>query len=187
MLFGTGPPSHSQSLIQQNEDPVILPYWKWILIFKLLSLYCLIAPILILALYLSGNLKISNYQFNSPSFFVPFDKFGMFFETHTWTGPFLEETLYRGPIWIWAVVGGSLLKKKWPKLNFVLTFLIILIPTFLWMETHSTLSWAVFCAGLGWGWLVYKTKSLWPAIVSHSFANILIYFSIKFVGLFIKI
>ncbi len=164
---------------------------KWRLIGKLMSIYCLLSWAVVLLFYFFGNLDLAQYKTTNPIFFYPLRRFVVFFEQAFW-GALREETLYRGPIWFLTVAGLnftaiSALRQKWSKWHYFLIGLAIFIPNVYWIKGHHVLPFLVFFAGLGWGWLVYKTGSLWPAIVSHVMANVLIYFGIKLAGLFIKV
>ena len=172
MSFATGPPN-----IPSTSQ-------KWKLVLKLTLLYGLLAPLIPLILTASDHLNIGFYKWRAGSFFYPWAQFWSFFEINALNGPILQETLYRGPVWLLAV-SGLVIKQK--RINFLFVCTVILIPNFFWASTHFALSWAVFLAGLGWGWLVYKTKSLWPAIVCRSLANTLIYLAIKLMTLHMKI
>ena len=51
----------------------------------------------------------------------------------------------------------------------------VLIANSLWAVSHwyQGAKWMVvlFCFGLFWSWLVWRSKSLWPAIIGHSMYN----------------
>ena len=164
---------------------------KWLLTAKLMSVYCLLAPAVIWLIYLSGYLDLPGYRAAHQDLFYPLSQSRNLFRSIV-REAILEEVLFRTPIWILAVCELTLtltsnLTSKQYRLKFFLIGLAILMPNIYWAVDHSVLIPFVFAAGFGWGWLVYKTKALWPAIVSHATANFLIYFSIKLAGLFIKI
>lgn len=164
---------------------------KWLLTGKLMIAYCLLIPVIILLLFFFGRLDLVHYKLGHQEFYYPLNRFGDFFKM-IFLGALREETYYRGPVWLLAVSGLSLiltsnLTAKQYNLRYLLFGLTVLIPNIYWIRGHSVLPWLVFLAGLGWGWLVYKTGSLWPAVVSHTIVNVLIYFGIKLAGLFIKI
>lgn len=161
---------------------------KWLLTGKMLAAYCILAPATIWLFYLSGNFDLEKIKIAQKEYFslFNFSQFWYFLKDEVWEGPLLEETLYRSPIWLLAV-GGIASRVERSKLNLFWVWLVIIIPNIHWTTTHFVFDWVVFVAGLGWGWLVYKTGSLWPAIISHAAANLLIYFGIKFAELFIKI
>lgn len=162
---------------------------KWFLLGKLMVAYCLLTPIIIFLIYLSGHLNLAYYKSVHQEFYFPLNQFGNFF-TLILREVLWEETCYRSPTWLLAVsrlnLTSTLTLRRY-NLHYLLFGLTIIIPDIHWAVGHSVLPFLVFLAGLGWGWLVYKTKSLWPAVVSHVTANLLIYFGLKLAGLFIKI
>lgn len=175
-----------------NEPPFLglkfsnFPREKWLLIGKFMAIYCIVAPVVILIIYLSGNLAINAYKSAHKEYFYPINKFYSFFWVNVWPSSVVEEIESRGSIWLLGISGFTLTIRR-RKLDLLLVWLAILIPDLYWALAHSVLSLPIFAAGIGWGYLVYKTKSLWPAIIAHASANILIYFFIKFAGLFVKL
>ncbi len=176
MKLRTGPPFFSGNGLDRISD-------KWLLLFKVTAIYSIFAPTAVFIIYISGNLHIEIYKSVQNEFFYPLSKFGNFFRSAVLQYPILEESFFRGPVWILSACGVSIRHR----LGFFLIWAAIIFPTAYWALNHTVLVIQVFIAGVGWGWLTYRTKSLWPAIASHALANALIYFGIKFAGLFLKI
>ncbi len=163
-----------------------IPYHKWLLVFKVLAFDIIVVAVVLTIMYLSGNLGSTNYRSAYSAFFYPLNQFDYFFRSTAWQTALREEAYYRGPIWILSASGFTL-SIKGRKLDNLLVWSTILIPTAFWAYSHEAFNLPIFIVGISWGWLVARTKSLWPAIVSHMTANVLIYFALKILLLFIKI
>lgn len=163
-----------------------IPYHKWLLIFKVLALDIIIVAVALTIMRLFGNFGLTNFRNNYSTYFYPLNQFYYFFRTSVWQTPLIEEACYRGPIWILSASGFTL-SIRGRKIDNLLIWLAILVPTAFWAHDHTAFNLPIFIVGISWGWLVAKTKSLWPAIISHMTANVLIYFAIKILLLFVKI
>lgn len=157
--------------------------YKWVLIFKLTALYGVLAPGVMIIVYYAGLLNLELYKQMHQELFYPWNRFPEFFRTYVWIIPILEESWSRGPVWLLSISGLNL-NNKYVRL---LAVILVILPSASWAVGHPVLVLPVFAAGIGWGWLVFKTRSLWPAIVAHGLSNTLIYLGIKLTGLFLQI
>ena len=159
---------------------------KWRLVFKVMCWNMILVTITVAIMYYFGQLTLNNYKNTHPQFFLTLGKFSRFFWKDVWETGILEEILFRGPAWILSSTGLILYVKNF-RLHPWLIGLAIFAPNYFWAIDHSPATLPVFIAGLGYSWLVVRTKSLWPAIIAHSGSNLLIYLAIKIATLFLKI
>lgn len=159
---------------------------KWRLIFKTVAVNAILVFAVVWIAYLLGEANLADYQTYNHSFFLPMGQFGQFLKEKAFASLILEEMFYRGPVWFLSSAGLVFCLGKY-RVHLVLIWLAILIPDYFWAMSHYPAKLPVFIAGIGFGWLVYRTKALWPAIVAHFIANIAIYFAIKIASVFIKI
>lgn len=159
---------------------------KWCLIGKVWLVNAAIIPLLALVWFFISNTNFSLSDHPS-GFILPLNKFYNFFIFSVFESPLLEEATYR--IWIWLTV--VILAKiciNGKNGTSILAWAVIIMPTLMWAtesgQHHVSIMAPVFFAGLTWGWLVAKTKSLWPAVVAHGLANCTLYFAIKLALLF---
>ncbi len=163
-----------------------IPYHKWLLIFKILVLDIVIVAIALIIMYPFVNSGSINFRKEYPTYFYPLNQFLFFFKNTAWQTALREEVYRRGPIWILSASGLTFsIREK--KLDDLLIWSTILIPTAFWAYGHTAFNLPIFVVGISWGWLVARTKSLWPAIICHMTANITIYFALKILLLFVKI
>ena len=117
-----------------------------------------------------------------PDYFIPVDEFRAKFREQVFEGALLEEIYARWPLWFFMAVFFDKLKHH-DRLKLILTAFALTIPTIYWVGLLEVASYPIsaslFCAGVGWGILVVKTRSFWPAVVAHTCANTLIYFALK--------
>ncbi|MDP3696550.1 MAG: CPBP family intramembrane metalloprotease [Candidatus Taylorbacteria bacterium] len=159
---------------------------KWWLVFKVMGWNLLLVAITASIMHYFGELTLNDYKNACPQFFSPFGEFRKFFRETVWITGIVEEVLYRGPVWVLSSTGLVFYIRNF-RLHPWLFWLAILIPNYFWAIGHSPAALPIFVAGLGYGWLVARTRSLWPAIVAHCASNLLIYLVIKIAALFIKI
>lgn len=159
---------------------------KWRLIWKVMAFNSLIVAITVLFLWLIGYVSLGDFKRIHEGYFFPLKKSYSYLFSHCLESPIWEEISFRTPIWILSSTGLVFILKKF-RLGLILAWLAILIPDYFWAINHSPAALPVFLAGISFGWLVFKTRSLWPAIVAHCGANLSIYFCIKLTALFIKI
>lgn len=158
---------------------ITIPHTKWWLVFKLMALYSMVALIMVGILKLSGH-HLMEYSNQYPMYFSPLKDFRFFFWLVVWEAGLIEEAATRGPMWLLIASDFTWTIGRYA-IDRLCLLIILTVCTFLWATTgHPAFNWSIFAAGMGWGWLVYKTKSLWPAVVSHMLANLMIYLAIHF-------
>ena len=154
---------------------------KWKFIGKIMALNALFVPILAAISYYIYGKKIGPIL-AYPSFFLPLNKFHVFFQSSVFEAAVLEEMTYR--LWVWLFAANLVtitIRNK--NCSPVFLWLAIIIPTVVWAASIHPIVPPVLFAGLTWGWLVAKTRSLWPAVVSHGLSNAAIYLVIKIVNI----
>jgi len=159
---------------------------KWLLIFKLWLVYVFGFSAAIFILYypvIEPNLQV--YKKEYASYFYPGNLYD-FLAYNAWMAAILEEAEARGPAWL-LVASGFTWTIKGYRADKALAWLLLIAGTAWWSwDGHLALNWSIFIAGLGWGWLVVKTRSLWPAMVSHGLANLTIFVAIRILSIFTK-
>ncbi len=166
------------------DDTPLSTARKWKLIFKVLALNALVVPILLLISqeFISQE-RVGHLVHSYPEFYYEsFRIFGSFLKKYVFETAILEESYARGLLWLLIVSKMKVVMFKKHDLTSLVLWASLIIPTFQWATLHPIFL-PVFFAGLTWGWLVIKTKSMWPAVVSHMLANLSIYFLIKLVQL----
>ncbi len=164
-----------------------IPYYKWFLIFKVILFNIAVVSIILIAMYPFVNFgSVASFRSYYPTYFYPLNRFDYFFINTAWQAALSEETYYRSPIWILSASGFTL-SIKGRRFDDLFIWSAIIIPTIFWTCRHDSFNLPVFIVGVSWGWLVSRTRSLWPAIISHMTANIIIYFALKILLLFVKI
>lgn len=162
------------------------PYWKWFLILKVLIFDIIVVLIALIVMYFFTGLESTNLKNDYRGYFYPLNRFGYFFKNMAWHPAISEEISYRGLIWILSASNFTL-SIKGRKLDYLILWSAIFIPTAFWAYNHLGFNLPIFIVGISWGLLVVKTKSLWPAIVAHMTANVTIYFALKILLIFVKI
>ena len=155
---------------------------KWFLIFKVLALNAVVMSLLMFAMYMLGRVEgIEQFKENKAlaGYFNDFSLFNfwIFFKKHCIEGPASEEILRRAPVYLLTLINLEVLVKDRNFAKCVL-WISLIIPTGFWALSH-TFALPVFIAGLAYGWLIIKTRSMWPAIVCHSLSNLSIYILLK--------
>ncbi len=89
--------------------------------------------------------------------------------------PIEEEFLYRGPVWLMALVIAYALKKYqnvWLKITAYLPcFLLLFSLNYFWAFNHAYYPYTIFAFGLVWGTCVIITRKLHYAIILHAGSN----------------
>ncbi len=155
-----------------------IPYYKWLLISKVLVLNAVIVTIALSAMYCLEDLNSFNFRDDFPTYFYSVKNFPVFFKNTAWNMAIREETYYRGFVWILIVTNLSF-SIRGQRLDGFLIWIAVILPTAFWAYTHQEFGVPIFFVGLSWGWLIVKTKSLWPAFFCHITANVVIFFALK--------
>lgn len=163
-----------------------IPYHKWLLIFKVLALDILIVVVALIFMYLFVDFGSVNFRGSYSTFFYPLNQFPDFFRSKVWATSLREEAYYRSPIWILSA-SSLTISIKGRKLDDLLIWSTIIIPSAFWAYNHTSFNLPIFIVGISWGWLVSRTRSIWPAFIAHMMANLIIYFALKILLLFVKI
>jgi len=147
--------------------------WQWFA--KVMLANAILVPIIAAFCYFVFQLRfnLSNY----PSFLLPLSRFSEFLWDAMIKQPVIEEITYRGIVWLFIIPLDRAVQNQYYKIFFV--WILIVVPTLYWAISIHPVPLPVFFAGLTWGWLIVKTRSFWPALVSHGFSNCLLYFLIK--------
>lgn len=118
---------------------------------------------------------IAKFKTRNPSFFYGWGQFYRFLTYSILKDVLFEEAWARGPVWL-------LINSK-IKNRTLFSSIALIVLGGLWAKTHVFL-WPVYIIGMIWGVAVIRTRSLWPAFVCHSAANLFIYFSVKLLRYF---
>lgn len=159
---------------------------KWALIFKALLFNAIMVSVLLLIMNFFGKFNdISQFNVAGSLTGIYFNKlsfpnFWVFFSGMCIMIPSAEEMLYRLPVFLLIAnnfecsIGNRNIAKY-------ILWLSLIIPTGFWAAGHEPFPLPVFISGLTYGWLIIKTKPLWPwpAIVCHSLSNLSIYILVK--------
>lgn len=129
---------------------------------------------------LSGVMEfVRHYGSLYPNIFHPGESRAISYLKFCITTPIKEEITARGPLWI-LVILFMMCRVRPSRVRDAIVGIAISLPTLWWAAGHPVML-PVFAAGILWGFLVYKTGNIWPAIFCHSTANI-----ISLVGAFIE-
>jgi len=157
---------------------------KWQLIVKVVFFdYALATVAFLLTLFVMDIdivTAIDGFKAKNIAFFKPFNISSV--EWFSFQVPLFEEFKYRiylyaGILYLRERVGAINQRYKDP-IN-VLLWILLIIPTAYWAWTIHYLGFPVFMVGLTWGWLIIKTKRIWPALIAHSIANLTLYILVK--------
>lgn len=149
---------------------------KWKYTFLALGVNLIVILIIIWASYIFWDIYfldskiINEFKTKNAIFFYDWGQFRRFSMIFILRDVLYEEAYTRGPVWL-------LVNTKFKNRNLLSSIILIVLTSF-WAKAH-VLFWPVFIAGMIWGIIVIKTKSLWPSIVCHSTANIFLYLIIK--------
>ena len=173
----------------QEDSELSLPR-KWRLIFWVWCLNCMSAAIIVLFVYyINGPEYIHSaaeiYKKTPPSsqYFLPIKNFFSFFEYLVFNPALVEEIKYRWPGYLLIYIFSRLkmaISYTWKNIIF---WTVMILGNYIWAGDHLIFV-PVFLAGLTWGWLVFKTRQIWPAVIAHGLANLSIYTFIKIVSSF---
>jgi len=159
--------------------------WKWGLVFRVYLATLVAVPIIILACRVIGGDEFIqqasvDYAGIFGCYFRSWDGFVAYVKDVVVNGPISEEIWFRGVVWALAVSNIRLIYRGLDATK-PITWILLTALTLFWSISYPShiIHYSIFTAGMFWGWLVIKTKSLWPAIVSHSLANLTIYFAVK--------
>lgn len=168
-------------------EEIFDPYRKeWGLIFKVLAFNAIVSLSLIGALSVLDKFEnieqfnavtagVTRAYFNSLSF----ANFWIFFKQNCVVAPISEEMIWRLPVFVFMAwnFNGFFRNQKLAKCTL---WLSLIVPTWFWASGHL-LPLPVFVTGITYGWLIIKTKPLWPwpAITCHSFSNLSLYVLVK--------
>jgi hypothetical protein len=100
-----------------------------------------------------------------------------------YNSPLTEEFKFRLPLYalvFYLTTRTKIYNKEYENLiNFFLWF-TLLLPTIYWaFFTGHYMGLSVFTVGMTWGWLIIKTKRIWPAITCHMIDNFTIVLAIR--------
>ena len=150
-------------------------------VWRLITIVTIINALLTPTLFLleahvrsDGNIRLfmKNYGAQYPGVISTLSKGETFIDVCLVT-PVKEELEARGLLWGLIVIPPILYRRQM-KIKPIVALLALLIPTFFWAKAHPVVL-PVFSAGILWGFLVYKTERLWPAIFCHGAANTVLY------------
>jgi membrane protease YdiL (CAAX protease family) len=156
---------------------------KWKLIFYVVIVDCvgvLIIAILFLSFYgLNIDAALADLKISHPNFFKSS------FKDFSWVlfnRPLAEEYSFR--IYLYALVwyiSRKITVRNVEYENFVnyILWISLVVPTAFWAFNGHYMATTVFFAGMTWGWLIIKTKRIWPAVVAHSIDNLIFVIVIK--------
>ncbi len=90
--------------------------------------------------------------------------------------PFQEELIYRGPVWLLAVLTGWAIRKHPGKKSVeyaahALCALLLLPLNYVWAFSHCRYSYTIFAFGLVWGLCVILTRRLHYSMILHAGSN----------------
>ncbi|OHB21692.1 MAG: hypothetical protein A2939_04890 [Parcubacteria group bacterium RIFCSPLOWO2_01_FULL_48_18] len=154
---------------------------KWKLIARVMMLNAIAVPVLSIISYLVLDEKL-NLISAYPQFFYPLSRFFEFFESSALQPAVMEELFYRTAVWFFTVNTIKFYSRN-KDLTSLFLWLAIIIPSAYWAIVSHPIAPPVFFAGITWGWLVAKTKSWWPAVISHVLSNTFIFFIAKVLNL----
>ncbi len=150
---------------------------KWKYVFIALAANYITVPIVFLFMSLDNPNIVQNFKYAKLSYFLPISQFYDFINNEAYLTVIKEEIETRGPAWL--LINCNI------KYGAIFALIVMLIRTYFWALQHDQIIFpSVFIAGFVWGLAVIKTKSLWPAVVCHSAANISLYFLIKILQYF---
>ena len=162
---------------------------KWGLIFKVLVFNAVIVSAVLGVLAVLGQFE-NIQQFNTGSAQAYFNKLSLanlwiFFKQYCLRGPTEEEMIYRLPVSLlifwnlqWFLGSKDITKYA--------LWLALIIPTVFWALEHRPFPLPVLISGLTYGWLIIKTRHIWPwpAVVCHSLSNLSLYILVKILQIF---